>query len=119
MSLATPKRLQGVTPSHARAKVQEKNLARRVGGKQTNGSGAGNEKGDVRLKGFVRIEAKTTKHRSFSVTTELIDKLEEACFGAGEVPMFEIELALGERKALVLPEWALDLIVEALQGAKS
>lgn len=116
MTLRTPKRLQGHTPSHARARMQEKAAAKRIGGTVTRGSGSGRVRGDVRLKGFVRLEAKTTKHRSFSVTDELIDKLEAAVFGVGEVPIMQIELGLGARKVLVMPDWALDLIVEALSA---
>jgi hypothetical protein len=110
--------MQGASPAHARSKVQERETAKRIGGKVTKGSGSGDERGDVRLRGFVRVENKTTKHRSFSVTDELISKLEGAVFGAGEVPVLQIELALGQRKVLVLPDWALDMIVEALQADK-
>lgn len=117
MALKTPKRLQGHTPSHARARAQEQAAAKRIGGVVTRGSGSGRVRGDVRLKGFVRLEAKTTKHRSFSVNDELLDKLETAVFGTGEVPVMQIELALGERKVLVMPDWALDYIVEALKDA--
>lgn len=116
--LRLPKRMQDFqTPSHARAAQQEKEAARRIGGRRTNGSGCGYEQADVRLKGFVRLECKTTKHASFSVTNELIDKLETAEFGAGEVPIMQIELELGKRKVLVMPDWALDLVTEALKAA--
>ena len=116
MALALPKRLRAASPAHARSKVQERETAKRIGGLVTKGSGSGNEKGDVRLKGFVRIEAKTTKHSSFSVTDELIQKLEDAEVGAGEVPIMQVELRCGQRKVLVMPDWALDLITEALKG---
>lgn len=116
MSLPVPKRLQGPSPSHARAVQQEKLAAKRTGGKRTPASGAGPQKGDVRLKGFLRIECKTTRHASFSVTSEMLDKLEAAAAPAGEVPMLEVELELGKRRAVVLPQWALELVVEALKG---
>jgi hypothetical protein len=110
--------MQGASPAHARSRVQERETAKRVGGTLTKGSGSGNERGDVRLRGFVRIENKTTKYRSFSVTDELIDKLERAVFGAGEIPVLQIELALGARKVLVMPDWALDIIVDTLKSGK-
>ena len=113
MGLATPKRLDGMTPSHARARTQEKRVAERIGGALTRGSGSGNEKGDARLKGVVTIECKTTKARSFSVTPEILDKLEAATFGSGEIPILQVELELGKRKAIVMPDWALDLVLEA------
>ncbi len=107
-----PKRMSyGLTPSHARARDQEKSVAKRVGGRRTKRSGAGDEKGDVRLNGKLRIECKTTKHSSFRVTTDMIDKIEDAACSAGELPVIEIELEGGKRKCLVLPEWALmDLV---------
>jgi hypothetical protein len=115
--LRLPKRLrEAQSPSHARAKVQEKKLAERVGGRVTKGSGNGLVKGDVRLKGIVRLEAKVTKNSSFSVTTEIVKKLEDAVVGAGEIPILQVELELGRHKLIVMPDWALDLVLEALSG---
>lgn len=115
MTIPTPKKHQGPTKSHARSKVQEKEIAKRIGGRVTPGSGSKYQKGDVRLKGFVRVEAKTTKNKSFSVTTKLIDKLEQEIFGSGEVPVFEIELCGGTHTAVVMPKDALELITEMMQ----
>jgi hypothetical protein len=113
--IKVPNRLKGQSPAHARSRTQEKTTAVRIGGKVTKGSGSGNEQGDVRLRGFMRVEAKTTSRKSFSVTAELIEKLEAATFGSGEVPVMQIELELGKHKVVVMPDWALDLIVEALK----
>jgi hypothetical protein len=116
MTLKLPKRLQEKTPSHARSKKQEKQLAERIGGRTTPGSGSGQyQHGDVKLRKITTIECKTTKHKSFSVTTDLLDKLDAAVFGSGEIPMFEIELELGKRKAVVMTGDALDMIVELLK----
>jgi hypothetical protein len=114
MVLKLPKRLQAPTPSHARSRVQEKETAQRLGGVRVKASGAGDEKGDVRLRGFIRVENKTTKNKSFSVTSEMVEKLELATFGSNEVPVLQIELELGKHKVLVLPDWALEMIKEAL-----
>lgn len=111
MTLRLPKRLSTMTPSHHRSKVQEKAAAKRMSAKQTKGSGSSYEKGDVRLKGLLRLEAKTTKNRSFSVTTEMLDKVEQACMGADEVPVIEVELdnASGHpRRVYVVPAWCVD-----------
>jgi hypothetical protein len=118
MPLATPKRLQGQTPSHARAKVQEKETAKRIGGRQTRASGAKDEKGDVRLKGFVRIENKTTVAASYGVSIETLRKLEEAVLGSGEIPILQVELKLGAKSFVVMPDWALELVMEAVTNAK-
>jgi hypothetical protein len=118
LTLPIPKRAKEPSPSHARAKVQEKQTAKRLNGKVTKGSGNKDEKGDVRLRGITRIECKTSKHRSFSVSVDLIEKLEAAVFGAGELPMFEIELEGGKHRVCVLPGHAIDMIVELLESRK-
>jgi hypothetical protein len=115
MKLSIPKRSQELSPAHARAKVQEKKLAERIGGTTTKGSGNQNEKGDVRLRKVTRIECKTTKNKSFSVSVDLLDKLDAAVFGAGELPFFEIELLLGARKAVVMTGDTLDMLIEMLK----
>lgn len=117
MALAVPKRMQGQTASHARSRAQEQSTAKRIGGSVTKASGASYEKGDVRLKGFVRIESKTTKSRSFSITQEILAKLERAVVGSGEIPILQVELELGKCKVLVMPDWALEFIIDAM-GSK-
>lgn len=112
-----PKRLQGQTPSHARAKQQEKETALRFGGRVTKASGALNEKGDVRVKGVTRIENKTTKHDSFSVSVELVEKLENSVAGSDEVPIMQVELRGGSVKFVVIPDLYLDDIIQALKNA--
>lgn len=116
MSLALPKRLHGQSPSHARSRAQEKETAKRVGGRVTPGSGNGSVKGDVRLKGVVRVENKTTKNKSFSVTEDMIRKIEEATFGTDEIPVIHIEISSGAKTVVVMPDWALDLILGGLKG---
>jgi hypothetical protein len=112
-----PRRMQGQTPSHARAKVQEKETANRTGGQTTARSGAGLIKGDVRIKGVARIENKTTKYKSYSVTTEIVDKLLNAVAGSNEIPMMQIEINGGTHKFLILPDLYLEDIIEAIRIA--
>ena len=111
MTLRMPKRLRQ-SKSHARSKVQEKELASRIGGKTTKRSGGGSEKGDVRLRGWTRIECKTTKRSTFSVNSGMIDKIEQAAMSAGELPVIHIELEEGKREVVVMPRWALDMLME-------
>ena len=111
-----PKRLKGKhTASHARSPQQEAELAKRTGGKVTRGSGCGNEKGDVRIKGVARIEAKTTMRKSFSVTQEMLDKIEEAALTTGELPALVIEFIDKKGKKLrevaVVPFYAIELLI--------
>ena len=102
------------THSHRRAPKQERELAKRVGGRVTPASGAKLEKGDVRLRSIVRIEAKTTKNKSFSVSLDMVRKIEHAALGAGEVPIIVIEFNNGLGKKLcevcVCPTYVLDLL---------
>lgn len=116
-----PKRLMNnnLSPSHIRARQQEKSTAKRIGGVTTKGSGNGVEKGDVRVRGVARVENKTTKHNSFSITTEHLDKLDRAVLGTNEIPMMQIELASGSRSFVVIPDIYLEDIIEAIRNANT
>lgn len=100
------------SPSHRRAVKMEKELATRIGGKLTPGSGNKSVKGDVRLKRVVRIEAKTTKHKSFSVTLDMIEKIEDAALPTDELPVIVIEFNDGNgrkvKEVAVVPTYVLD-----------
>lgn len=100
------------TASHRRSRKQEKELAGRLGGSTTVASGSKMEKGDVRIKGVMRIEAKTTKNNSFSVTREMIAKIEDAALASGEVPAIAIEFTDGRgnkvMEVAVVPMYVLD-----------
>lgn len=116
MVVRIPKRLSKAKSPAKKANRQEARIANRIGGEVTKASGSGPfEKGDVRLKGIARIEAKTTRASSFRVTTEMIEKIEAHALQAGEVPVIEIELADGAKTVALIPIWALDTL---LNGAK-
>ena len=74
----------------------EKKIATKVGGRRTSASGSKREKGDVRRNGVTRIEHKCTQKKSFSVTREMVQKIELAAMGCDEVPMLVVEF-LNER----------------------
>lgn len=112
--MKTPKRLQGVKKkAHGHSPKQEKLLAKELGGKTVKGSGCGFAKGDVRIKGRVLIEAKSTEKKSFSVTLAMLDKIEDAATSQGEMPVIEIEFIGGKtpRKVCVVPEYVLNELV--------
>lgn len=69
----------------------EKKLAKKVGGYRTSGSGNKKEKGDVRKRGVMRLEHKATQHKSFSVTIDMLEKIELAARGCDEIPIMVIE----------------------------
>lgn len=100
------------TASHRRARKQEKELASRIGGRTTAASGSRDEKGDARKKGVLRLEAKTTKNKSFSVTLEMVTKIEDAALASGEMPCIVVEFNDGRGKKLkevaVVPVYVLD-----------
>lgn len=110
-----PKRIIGKHyTAQKRSAKQESELASRAGGKIVRGSGRGNEKGDVRVKGVVRIEAKTTSKASFSITSEMVSKIELAAVSAGEAPAIVVEFLNARGKPIhelaVVPMWVLDAL---------
>ena len=108
MTMRTPKRLRGVkTLAHAYSPKQEKKLAERLAGKRVKGSGSGFAKGDVRVNNIALIEAKATEKKSFSVTRDMVDKLQNAACGQGELPVLVVEF-IGHGKLCIVPEWVLD-----------
>lgn len=113
--LPLPKRMQKGSAAHNRAPHQERDIAKRLKGTTTKASGAKDEKGDVRVRGTVRVEAKCTSNKSFSITREMIEKIESAALGAGEVPYVEVEFVdkFGKKLATVavMPVWGVDLLV--------
>ena len=88
---------------------QEKEVAEKIKGRRTKGSGAGWTKGDVRSDKFI-VEAKSTKHKSFRITIDLIEKLEADAFGSDKIPIFAIELENGRKKCYVVLEDVIEII---------
>jgi len=115
MALGKPKRLRR-TPAHNRAPIQESETAERLGGRVVRGSGCGSEKGDARVEGVIRVENKTTRAKSFSVTREMIAKIESAALSAGEVPALEVEFLDQNGKPVssvsLIPNWALEMLID-------
>lgn len=105
-----------LNPSQIRAKKQEKELAKRLRGALTPASGAKDEKGDVRVRRVARVECKTTKHKSFSVTLDMIQKIEEAALSTGEMPILLVEFINTQGKPLgevaIVPSYLLDELCE-------
>lgn len=95
-------------------KKQEAKTAERIGGRLTARSGAGDEKGDARRQGVVTVECKSTAAKSFSITMDMIEKLENAACLRGELPVFHIQFvdAVGNtvKSVCVIPDYALDLV---------
>ncbi len=114
MKLPISKRMR-LSASHQRSKAQEAETAQRFGGRVSKQSGAGYQKADVRAYKFVRVENKTTKHASFRVTVDMIEKLEADAFGADEIPLLEVELLLGKKRVFVIPDYAIEAVLDAIK----
>jgi len=78
-------------PAKTYSKKQEKNIAKKIGGFVTPGSGSGKIKGDVIKRGVVRVEAKSTAKKSFSITRDMINKIEEYSVPQGEIPCVVVD----------------------------
>lgn len=106
---------RNLSNSHRRSPKQEASLAKTLGGRVTPGSGNKDVKGDVRIRGMARIEAKTTSNKSFSVTREIINKIETTAVNAGEMPVIVVEFTDGFGRALqsvaIVPMYALESLI--------
>jgi hypothetical protein len=87
---------------------QERRVADLVGGKNTPASGAKQIKGDVRLKGLLRIECKATEKSEYVLTHKVIDKIKEQALTCVELPCVQVDF-LGEtiRKVYILEMFTL------------
>ena len=105
--------------SHRRAPKQEASWAARLKGERVAASGAREVKGDVRVKRVLRLEAKTTKNKSFSVTLDMVQKIEAAAISGGELPAIVVEFTDGFGRVLgevaVVPTYVLDEISQGLK----
>jgi Holliday junction resolvase len=110
---------KGQSRGYHRSKKQERTLSLRYKGSLVPGSGSARQKGDVMgcCGGVVRIEAKTTGAKSFSVTRDMVRKIEDAALPNNELPAIVIEFIdeFGKpvMEVAVVPTYALNLIGEA------
>lgn len=106
-----------LSDSHRHAPKQEKRLAKQSGGKLTPGSGSGVEKGDVRVAGVTRIEAKSTQRKSYAISRDLVRRIEQAAVSSDELPIFQIDFLNGadvDSQVAVIPMWALNEFLEKI-----
>ena len=117
--LKQPKSItKGQSAGYNRAKKQEKELSVRMRGQLVPGSGSSTQKGDIKgcFDGLVRIEAKTTGAKSFSVTRDMVRKIEDAALPNNELPAIVVEFidedGNPEMEVAVVPTYALQHIGE-------
>lgn len=87
-----------------RSKVQEKEVASALGGRVRPNSGATlYAKGDVLTPLFL-VEAKTTERKSFSLTQDLLKKIESEAFAEGKDPLMIVRF---EKMEDIPQDWAV------------
>lgn len=99
-----PQRKQDTT--RGRSSRQEKYNNRQVGGRLTANSGAGVDKGDVKVRGFLREEDKTTVKRSYVLKLDDLEKVAAAAQG-DEIPIMRIsfEDRLDQQYVVMPSDW--------------
>ena len=75
---------------------EEKLLARRLSGRETRGSGRGNQKGDVRAEQYV-AEQKLTAKPFYSLSFILLKKITEEAFLSFKEPLFSVTITVADR----------------------
>jgi len=114
MGIAKRKKDRKCSASHVRSPKAERERAKLIGGEVVRGSGSGKwEKGDVRKRGVLRLEHKTTDKQSFSVTRKMVRKIEAAALSGDELPVIEIEFNDDGKKVMsccVVPTYVLEMI---------
>lgn len=83
-----------------RSNRQESNIAKVLGGRKSINSGATLGQNDVTTD-YCEVEAKITKHKSFSITLRDWFKLRRKCMG-GKIPMFVVEFEHEKQSLAVL-----------------
>jgi hypothetical protein len=109
-------------PAYNRSKFQEKETKERlIGGRAIPASGAKFRKADVEVIDLARIECKATGAKSFSVTREMIRKVEEAGMLSNQIPYIEIEFVnlkgQATDSACVLTRHALTALLNRVSDA--
>lgn len=95
------RRDRGQENPRAYGESREKELLKRPGYKRTKNSGAGAQKGDFRLNGYM-VEMKSTRHDSFRVDAGIMAKLKHDAMTDTVKRVLVVEIGTGERFA-VLP----------------
>ena len=71
---------------------QEERTADRLGGKRVSGSGnQPHKRGDIDLPTF-KIECKSTKHKSISITAEMLNKIAKEAAPTGKLPALAVSI---------------------------
>lgn len=101
--------------SHAHAPKQEAGLVSSINARLVKASGSGYEVGDVRVKGVIRIDCKSTINNSYSLKAETMEHLQMAAMQDGEVPALQLDFLTTdgevEQRLAIIPLWALEQLI--------
>lgn len=97
--------------TRARSSRQERHNARAVGGYLTANSGAGHDKGDIKVRGLLREEDKTTTKRSYVLRLDDLVRVSAAAVG-DEIPILRISFEdnLAQQYVVMPSEWFQQLL---------
>ena len=111
---------QKPTPTRARSKAQEDQVARATGGRRTPNSGATTfgGKSDVNVANLISVECKTkmTSSESISIKKEWIEKLRaEAAFDGHEYTALAFNFGPNEEMHYIIDEYLFQTLIEILK----
>ena len=111
---------QKPTPTRARSKAQEDQVAKATGGKRTPNSGATTfgGKSDVNVANLISVECKTkmTSSESISIKKEWIEKLRaEAAFDGHEYTALAFNFGPNEEMHYIIDEYLFQTLIEILK----
>ena len=86
-----PKKQKKLNKASTHSVQQEQRVANVLNGYTTPASGAGNQKGDVRVKGKFRVECKATTKKEYLATLSVLDKIKQEALSFGETPVLQVD----------------------------
>ena len=102
--------MEGKESTRSRSKKQESRIAKELRGMVTINSGATFGQNDV-ITDFCEVEAKTTKNKSYSLSTADWRKLKKKC-AADKIPVMVIDFEEYGNSLAVLPYADLKYLIE-------
>lgn len=110
-------------PGKRRSVLQERRIAEDIGGRVQPGSGApAFYKGDALKPGDLRVEAKTTSKRQYTLTTAVLDKIRNEALNGGEedwAMQIEFQGQFTNKKVAVIDWGRFIELKQAFQDHKS
>jgi hypothetical protein len=99
---------KSISIAHDYARLQEIEAAKTYNGWTTPNSGAGNIKGDVRVRGKFRIECKCTLNNSYGLKYDYLENFLEQAASLGEDPVMQLHFindnGTKKRGYIIVPE---------------